>query len=45
MNLNTVRIAGLKGWKRAVMNFLPDGCSVAFANKVQEFLDTISSVE
>ena len=36
--------AGLKGWKRAVMSYLPHNCSVAFANKVQEFLDTITSV-
>lgn len=36
--------AGLKGWKRAVMAYLPHGSSVAFANKVQEFLDTITSV-
>ena len=36
--------AGLKGWKRAVMSYLPRNCSVAFANKVQEFLDTITSV-
>jgi len=37
--------SGLKGWKRAVMAYLPHGSSVAFANKVQEFLDTITSVE
>lgn len=37
--------AGLKGWKRAVMSYLPHNCSVAFANKVQEFLDTITSVD
>lgn len=36
--------AGLTGWKRAVMSYLPRNCSVAFANKVQEFLDTITSV-
>lgn len=36
--------AGLNGWKRAVMSYLPHNCSVAFANKVQEFLDTITSV-
>jgi hypothetical protein len=37
--------AGLRGWKRAVMSYLPHNCSVAFENKVQKFLDTITSVE
>lgn len=45
MKLLIAKTAGIKGWKRAVMNFLPAGSSVAFANKVQEFLDTITSVE
>ncbi|MCZ0950799.1 hypothetical protein N7T98_25815 [Pseudomonas syringae pv. tomato] len=39
------KLTGLKGWKRAVMNYLPHDSSVAFANKVQEFLDSITSVE
>lgn len=39
------KLTGLKGWKHAVMHYLPHGSSVAFANKVQEFLDSITRVE
>ncbi len=45
MKQNTAKLTGLNGWKRAVMHFLPHGSSVAFANKVQEFLDSITRVE
>ena len=39
------KLTGLNGWKQAVMHYLPHGSSVAFANKVQEFLDSITRVE
>ncbi len=45
MKQNTAKLTGLNGWKQAVMHYLPHGSSVAFANKVQEFLDSITRVE
>lgn len=35
--------SGIKGWKMAVVDLLPDNCSLAFRIKVEEFLDSIKN--
>ena len=35
---------GLQGWKRAVLDYLPHGSSMAFRMKVEEFLDSIKGI-
>ena len=37
--------SGLDGWKRAVIDYLPHGSSLAMKMQVQEFLDTIGRIE
>jgi hypothetical protein len=36
--------SGLNGWKRAVLDYLPHGSSMAFRMQVEEFLDSIKGV-
>ncbi len=36
--------SGLKGWKKAVLDYLPHGSSMAFRIQVEEFLDSIKGV-
>ena len=37
--------SGLDGWKKAVLDYLPHGSSLALQMKDQEFLDTIGRIE